>query len=338
MSLLLLLLACKPDAASAPATAAVSAELQTAAVLATPYAPTVELTGTLAPIASVQLGFDVPGRMTKLLVERGQSVRRGQVVAQLDARMAVAQLEQAEAALAGAEAQLAAGEAAWKRVQQLHAVGGVSEQQYTDAEGQIAAARAGIDQARAGLSLARTYVDNHSLRAPIDGVVSNGPDNPGTMVGAGTPLFLIEDLSALRVKASAPESATWIHAGLPAKLRSGIPGDASSYEGSVVRVLPALDPATRRIPVEVDVPGGGALRAWGYARIQIVADVPVAAWKAPRAALVARPDFCVFTRAGEVVKRVPVEVLAEEGDQVVLRAELAEGDQVVLNPPNGLGE
>lgn len=338
--LLLALSACKGETAtSTPAAAAVQAGLRTGTVDAAMYRPTEEITGSLEPLASVQLGFDVPGRLDRLIAHRGDTVAKGDAVAHLDSAMAEAQLAQAEAALAGANAQVAGGEAAWARLQALKDVGGVSTQQYSDGQAQILAARAGLQQAQAAVQLARTHVENHTLRAPISGTLTNAPDNVGVMVGAGTPMFLLEDLSGLQLKGAAPETASWIKEGLAATVIAGTPGATGGVPGRVVRVIPALDMATRRLPVEVRVDGvPTGMLAHGYARARIEADAPVEVRSVPRAALVARPDFCVFTETDGVYARVPVEVVGEEGDHVDVRGDLAVGALVVLNPPNGLAE
>lgn len=341
IALLWILAACGPGApAPEPAVAAAAPAWRTAAVEAARYRPTVELTGSLAPVAAVQLGFDVPGRIEALYVQRGQKVRAGERIARLDAALAAAQLAQAEAALAGAEAQLSAGEAAWGRARKLKEAGGLSEQQYADAEGQILAARAGVEQARAAVRLARTHLGLHTLVSPIDGVVTNAPDNVGMMVGAGTPLFVIEDLSALQVKATAPESASWLREGLAATVLGQTPGAAAGYPAKVVRVLPSLDPATRRIPVEVRIDAPPPeLRANAFARVKVEGDREVDAWSVPAEAVVARPDFSVFVvrGSGAAPAQVPVAIVAEQGDRRLVTGALAAGDTVVLGPPPTLG-
>jgi RND family efflux transporter MFP subunit len=338
---LLLLAGCGKDPAVAPvAEAAVAAALRTAPAESAPWRPTEELTGSLDPIASVQLGFDVPGRLSAILVPRGGTVRKGEPIARLDSTIAEAQLAQAEAAHAGAAAQLAAGEAAFARVKALKEAGGVSEQQYADAEAGVLAGRAGVDQAAAAVRMARTNVAFHTLRAPIDGVVTNGPDNVGILVGAGTVLFLLEDLSALQVKVTAPESADWIHEGLQAILLPGTPGAVGGTPAVVARVLPALDPATRRIPVEIriDAPPP-TVRAHAFARVKVEAGDDVAAVAVPRGAVVARPEFCVLVQEGDAVRKVSVEVLAQDGARTIVRGiGLLAGTTVVVDPPNGLGE
>lgn len=338
--LLLALLGCAKDTTPA-ASAAVAIALRTAPVEAVTWRPSEELTGSVEPIAAVQLGFDVPGRIDTLYVHRGDTVKAGQPVARLDARMASAQLAQAQAALTGAEAQLAAGESAFARAQKLKEAGAMSDQAYTDAQGGILAARAGRDQARAAVALARTHLDNHTLRSPIGGIVSNAPDNSGVMVGAGTPMFLIEDLSALQIRGSAPEADTWILADMPVDVVAGPPGAESHTPATVARVLPALDPMTRRIPVEVVIHDPPVtLHAHSFARVLLTSTTEQPALQVPRGSVIARPDFSVFTLAGPtaIPVRVPVTVLDDRGEKSIVLGDLKVGDNVVLDPPHTLGE
>jgi RND family efflux transporter MFP subunit len=338
---LVLLSGCGKDPVSAPAAAAATAPvaLRTAPAEAATWRPTEELTGSLDPVASVQLGFDVPGRLSAILVPRGGTVAKGDAIARLDDTLAQAQLAQAEAAQAGAAAQLAAGEAAFARIQALKEAGGVSEQQFADAQAGVLAGRAGVDQAAAAVRMAKTNLGFHTLRAPIGGVLTNGPDNAGMLVGAGTPLFVIEDLSALQVKATAPESAGWLTEGLTATVLPGTPGATDGVPATVARVIPSLDPATRRIPIEIriDAPPP-SLKAHAFARVKVEAKDDVPAVAVPKGAVVARPEFCVFVGDGATAKKVPVEVLREDAEKTLVRgAGLDAGASVVIDPPNGLG-
>ncbi len=344
--LVLGLVACSGEAPPSAAQAAVAATLKTAPVESAAYTAEVSLDGTLDPVASVQLGFDVPGRIQTLLAKRGDIVQKGQAVAELDDAMARAQLAQAESATKGAEAQLAAGEAGWSRAQQLRAAGGMSDQQYADAEAAVLAGRAGVEQAKAAVQLARTYVANHTLRAPIGGTITNGPDNAGTMVGAGTPLFFLEDLSSLQIRGSVGEGDTWVAEGMPVLVTPGAPGSTASVSAVVARVIPALDPVSRRLPVEVRIEGAPVgFLAHGYAKATIRAAEAVQVPAVPRSAIVARPDFSVVVdRGGGVYERVSVELLGELGPvaegqeaRALVRGRLTVGDTVVLYPPSGLG-
>ncbi len=337
LSLLWVLAGCAPEPALAPPTAGrASAEApRSAEARAVRYRPEVELTGTLGAVASVQLGFDVPGRVEKLLVDRGDRVRKGEKLARLDASMARAQLAQAEAAVAGARAQLVAGESSLARLEKLKGAGGVSEQQWADAQAAVATGRAGVAQAEAARDLAATHLDNHVLVAPIAGIVSNGPDNAGMMVGAGTPLFVVEDLSALHLKATAPESAGWLAEGQAARVL--VPG-GQAVPAVVRRVIPSLDPQTRRIPVEIRVEGPPAsLRANAFARVQVQGAADIDAFEVPSAAVVARPDFCVFVEGSDGPRRVGVQLLERRGDVAVVTGALGDGARVRIDPPPELG-
>lgn len=308
------------------------------------HRPRTELTGSLDPAQSVQLGFDVPGRVQRLLVGRGDHVTAGQAIATLDASIAQAQYDQAQAAVAGADAQLVAGEANFARAKKLKDAGALSEQDWTNADSGILAARAGVEQAKAAAAMARANLQHHTLKAPFDGWIQSGPDNAGIMTGGGTPLFLLDDLSALQVKGTAgEETAGWLHEGLDATVYAATPGASAGVPAKVVRVMPSLDPATRRLPVEVRVDAADlkettALKAHGFARVVIEGAGDVDAWKVPKAALVARPDFSVFvaTAPGEPPRRVAVTVLEEAGDSIVVSGPLTAGAQVVLDPPHTL--
>ena len=337
--LALLASGCASETATPRASAAATADLKIVAVAAAEWAPEITFDGTLEPAASVQLGFDVPGRIERLVAQRGVQVRAGEAVATLDDAMARAQAAQADAAVRGAEAQLAAGEAGFLRAKSLNEAGGLSEQQFKDAEAAVLAGRAGVEQAQAAAQLAHTHLGNHTLRAPISGTLTNGPDNAGMMVGAGTPLFLLEDLSSLQIRGSVSESDTWIGEGMPVTVSSGAPGSDATVQATVTRVIPALDPVTRRLPVEVRIEGAHAgFLAHGYARATIRAAVPGAVLSVPRAAIVARPDFSVVVmREPGRYERVSVEVVEERGDERLVRGALVVGDSLVLYPPSGLG-
>lgn len=342
MVLLMLLLGCSEGAAPQAAQAASAGAIKTAAVKTVSWQPVTEITGSVEPVAMVQLGFDVPGRVESLLVKRGDKVRKGQAVARLDSRIARAQYEQAKAALEGAKAQLAGAELAWARVEKLKQAGGLSDQQYTDTRAQIEAARAGIEQAEAGVRMASTHLGNHTLKSPIDGILTNGPDNAGIMVGAGTPLFLIEDLSALQIKGLVDESNSWVAPGAKATVTAGNPAAPITAEATVVRVIPSLDMATRRIPVELELTSPPeALRAHTFARATLSGTQPVPAFSVPANAIVARPEFSVFvvTTPESAPTRVPVTVLKkdEQAGEVLVAGNLTEGALVVLDPAYSYG-
>jgi RND family efflux transporter MFP subunit len=321
----------------AEAAHAVPLAVTTAPVQAARYRPHIELTGSAEPIRSVQLGFDMPGRLRKLEVKRGDVVEEGQALATLDASMASGQQTQAAAGVAAAEAALAVAQDASDRLAQLGDL--ATPQQRAQVEGQLKGARAQLEQALAGERVASTSLWHHTLRAPISGVVTSGPDNPGALVGAGTPLFVIEDLSSLRVKGTAPETDAWLVEGLAATVRAG-----TATEGApavIERVFPSLVPTPPRRPVEIRVDQPPEwLRAHAFVRVDVSAADEIDVFSVPKGALVARPDFAVLVVPGPSAApvRVPVTVVGEESDRTLISGALQVGDLVAVDPPQGWGE
>ncbi|MEQ1501640.1 MAG: efflux RND transporter periplasmic adaptor subunit [Myxococcota bacterium] len=321
-----------------PADAAVTAvpEVRTAVVEAATWRPTAEITGSADPVQAVQLGFDVPGRLGRVSVHRGDVVELYQALGSLDAAVSADQLAQAQAGVAAAEAGAAAAEDTWQRLQKMGA--STSAGDLAKVEAQVKGARAQLEQARAAERMASTMLKQHTLRAPISGVVTVAPDNPGTMVGAGSPLFAIEDLSSLRVKGTASETDDWLVAGLPATVRAGT--GAETAPATVERVLSSLDPATRRLPVEIRIDAPPSwLRAHAFVRVTVESATDVQVLAVPKGALVARPEFAVLVMAGPSAApvRVPVVVVGEDGDRTLIRGAIEPGALVAVDPPQGFG-
>jgi RND family efflux transporter MFP subunit len=333
----LALAGCGGGAASSDAKAMV-APVQTGAVTSATWRPTVELTGSLDPVAAVQLGFDVPGRIEAVLVSRGDRVERGQALARLDDTVAQAQLQQSQGARSAAEAQAEAARIGLGRLQQLG--DGASAQRLTEIEAQVKGAEGQLAQATAAVSLTQAQLRFHTLKAPIDGVVTTGPDNPGALTGAGSPLFTIEDVSGLRLKGTVPEEHAWVADGAEVVLYPGVPGVTEGVPGRVERVLPSLDASNRRLPVEIRVDDPPAsLKAHGFVRARLTGTTDQPVWSVPPGTVVARPEFAVFLLDDPTKPvKVPVVLLEESSERVLVQGALHEGAKVVVNPPRGYGE
>ena len=224
----------------------------------------VELTGDLRPKAAADVAFKTGGQLLTLKVERGQSVKKGQLLAALSDGEAQAQLAQSEAAMAQTKAQLALAKDNEARAETLVAANAAPNSQAVAVRLQSEIARAALLQATAARDLASVNLANHQLKAPFDGVIVKVPDGVGQIVGAGVPLFRIETLDTLVLRTTVAE----------ADMERVRVGDDVSIEanggqkvvGKVRLVLRSLD-SSRRAPVEVDVPNKDQkLNAGGYVR------------------------------------------------------------------------
>jgi RND family efflux transporter MFP subunit len=224
----------------------------------------VELTGDLRPKAAADVAFKIGGQLLSVKVERGQVVKKGQLLAVLSDGEARAQLDQSEAAVTQTRAQLALAKDNEARAQTLVAANAAPDSQATAVRLQAEIARAALQQASAARDLAGVNLGNHQLKAPFDGVIVKVPDGVGQIVGAGVPLFRVETLDTLVLRTTVAES----------DLERVRVGDDVSIEanggqkivGKVRVMLRSLD-ASRRAPVEVDVPNKDhKLNAGGYVR------------------------------------------------------------------------
>jgi RND family efflux transporter MFP subunit len=330
------------DASSSPA-AAPAAESTAPAVKLVPArtvqaAPSEQVTGTLFPAQALQVGFEVGGRLAAVKVTKGQQVKKGDVLAQLDPEIADAQVAQAEAAVAAAEAAAALAADVAARNVKLQQEGGVSDLQNRSSTAQAEQARAQVLAARAQLAQARAARRRHDLKAPFGGTLIDAPEQTGATVAPGTPLFTLERLDTLLLKTTVAES-------LRSRLKPGVKvrvesiGSRAATEDAVVRtILPSADPATRRVPVELSVPNAdGQFVAHTLARAVLPTGEARAAQVVPGTALSSNNGDHVWVVTAGEVRRVDVQVLERREREVVVLAP-SPLDSVIDYPTPGLAQ
>ena len=276
---------------------------------------TQHLQGELAPFQAVDVYARVAGYVREIGVDRGSSVRGGDVIARLDAPELAQQRSEAQAKL------LASAQTA----QRLHAA--------ARTEGAVSAHELEIADATVRADSARTNAlrDMESylvVRAPFDGVVTERRVHPGALVGpsqgGGSGLVRVEDHSRLRLTVAVPEQLAGVApAGRDVPFTvSAWPGE--TFHGRVSRVSGTVDTHTRTMAVELDVTAGGKLAPGMYGDVS---------WPVSRRtpSLFVPPGALVQTTARTYVIRVRggraqlVNVTRGVDD-------VADGDAVVLRP------
>lgn len=278
------------------------------------------VTGQLGPSRLLPLGFEVGGRLAISRVNKGEVVKAGAALGNLDTEVIDAQVAQAEAGVMAAEAAAALATDVAARNEKLKAEGSISDVQSKQTETQAKAAQAQVLQARAGLAQAKAGQKRHYLRAPFTGTLVDAPDNVGGMVGPGTPVFILMQLDPLVLKATIPESSrTLIKPGLKVRVEA-VASSASSDEAQVKVVLPSADPQTRRVPIEIVVPNGdGRFVANTLAKLTLPMGEAKAAVVIPATALGNSGGDHVFSvDAGGSLKRVPVTVMERNAGSVIV--------------------
>lgn len=202
----------------------------------------------------VPLGFRIPGKLISRSVEVGASVKKGQVLAKLDAGDVVLNASAASAGLASAQAQLSQATIDYQRSQELRAQNFVSQAEVDKRKTALISAQKQTEQAKAQLDLANNQASYTQLFADSDGVVTKTMAEPGTVLAAGQPVLLIAKAGAYEAVIDVPENRVqaW-QAGQKVKVVLWA-DDSASLDGVVNEVSPAADPQTRTYRVKVTLP------------------------------------------------------------------------------------
>jgi multidrug efflux pump subunit AcrA (membrane-fusion protein) len=209
--------------------------------------------------------------------------------AQAGVQQAKAALEVAQRQLAGMQADLTLQQVTLKRQKELFAGKASTAQTLDEARAKQSVSTANVETGNAKIALAeadlqaakaeserlQALLQYDKIVAPFDGVVTRRLVNPGDLVQAATstrtsPLFSLQKLDTVRVFADVPEaSAAGIRPGLPADVKLYGPAGVTVH-GTVTRIATALDPATRTMRVEIDLPNPGETLLPGmYAQVTL---------------------------------------------------------------------
>jgi HlyD family secretion protein len=218
--------------------------------------------GLIEPIQTVEVKSKASGEIMEMLVETGDDVRPGQLLARIDPRQPRNTLAQAEANLEVAQAQLQNAEAQKRRSDDLFEQNMIAETEYETVNLAYASARAEVVRARTELENARDQMEDTSVRAPIAGTVIQKNVELGTVissptrdVGGGTVLFRMANLDTIQVRALVDETDIGkVQAGLQATIRvEAFPN--RPFEGRVKKIEPqaTVEQNVTMFPVLVDI-------------------------------------------------------------------------------------
>lgn len=315
-----------------------------------PYTLSASFTGAIVARYDMPIGIDGEGgRVSAVLVEVGDTVRRGQALARLDTSVLAPQVASLRAALEQSRAEAVLADAEYQRAVAINSsVGALSKAEVDKRRSQLATANARVRAAEAQLAEAAARLGRTELHAPEDGIVLTRAAEIGQAVTAGTPpLFRLARGGEVEMKAMvAEQDLPKLKVGQPAQV--SITGVATAFNGKI-RLLPAvIDPQSRLGEVRVTLPHDRNLRPGAFARgeAQVASDVrPIV----PQTAFLAdsRGSYVLIVGAGDRVERravrfggaQPTGIVIAEGlngsERVITTAGafLHEGEQVRVEGP-----
>ncbi|MEW6245499.1 MAG: efflux RND transporter periplasmic adaptor subunit [Nitrospirota bacterium] len=302
-------------------------------------------TADLTPNQVVNLFSRVDGYIAKMHVDKGDFVKANQLLVEIDHTDFVHAVNQAKANLAAARARVAQQEAALRnatltldRMQALIKDQFVSQQDLDNAQVNYDAAvaqtdtlRAQVRQMEVALAQAETNLTYSYIRAPFTGYVAERNLDPGAYVSGATAststfsrgILSLHDIETVRTLIEVVEKdVPLVRIGQKAEIRAEAYPDRI-FEGTVTRVVQALNRATRTMTVEVDLPNPDhALKGGMFARVEVIVGTHRNAVQIPLDALTRLEDlqYVYVVREGKA-RRVPVEV----GSRVETRIEVTKG-------------
>ena len=227
-----------------------------------------ELPGTVQAVSQATVRAKLSAEVKRVLVQEGDRVSAGQVVAEFDTAQLRAQLAERAAALESARAQLNTSERTRHANAQLVKQNFISQNAFDTADGAYQTQLAAAAVAKAQLEQTQLMLDDAVVRAPISGAVAKRYVQPGEKVGFDAPLVALVDLSRLEVQAQASVAdVSKIQHGMPAQVV--IEGIANrTFGGRVERINPSAEPGTRTIHVYVSIRNEESLlKAGMFARV-----------------------------------------------------------------------
>jgi len=370
---------CKSDypasgKAASPDARAPARQVKTATVVETPIGESVTVNGNLTAYDHITVGMKVPGRLQTISVDFGSTVRKGQVIAQLEQQDYKLRVQQAEAALAQARARLGLSpdgaddsvsaeetgtvrqakavldDAKVKRDRAAKLVdqGVVSRAELDTAESDYKVAlsryqdgleeirnRQGLlAQRRSELALAKQQLADTLVYAPMDGVVQEKKASAGEYLAAGAPVVDIVRIDPLRLRVDVPERESH-NIKMGQSVRVTVEGDPDSYLGYIKRLSPTISEQNRVLSVEADVRNNGRLRPGAFVKAEIVTNQTASAITVPPNAIVTFAGIDKVILVDNGKAQEKAVTLGRRGaDWIEIKAGVNVGQMVVVDPGN----
>ncbi len=323
-----LLVGCERSPAPTPAKPLAPVAVQVVAVKKGEATRSIALPATIQPYQQATLYAKVAGYVKAVNVDKGDAVKAGDVLADIEVPELLA-----DRARFKAEAEIAALDYQRAKAAQAKAPDLVLQQT-------VDAARSTSDVAQANLDRTDTLLGFTKITAPFSGIITRRLVDPGAFIPAATSgsaaqnaaLLGLMDFDRVRVQVPVPEpDAPLIKTNLPVKMTVEELG-AASFAGTITRFAYALEDSTKTMLAEIEMPNPKHdLRPGMYCTVRIVVETRPEALLIPAAALVSeKTGNSVFTVAGDKARRVPVKIGFNDGGWVEILEGLKLNEPVII--------
>ena len=306
-----------------------------------PAAVSVELPGQTQAYIQAPVFAQTSGYLKKWYFDIGAPVKAGEVLAELDTPQVDQQLNQAKATLKEAQAALDLSLVTYRRDQDLLQRRVIAQQDFDTANSDLGVKQATVNADEAAVLSLQALEDFKTVKAPFDGIVTARNTDIGALVnsGSGNPLFIVAQIKPLRIYINVPENmAQDVSVGASAELRfNEFPG--REFSGKVVRTAGAIDPNSRTLLTEVDVPNeSGELYPGAYTQVRLVTGTSNRSVLIPANTLLFRSEGAAvgLVNQNNVVELKKIKIGRDLGNQLEVTQGLSVDDRIIVNPSDSL--
>ena len=298
--------------------------------------------GKTLPSRSSELGFKRGGEIAQVLVDIGDVVEKGQVLARLDSQTMASNLEQAQANTALAQANLSAAKAeaqlaanTEKRFRTLREQGNTSKQIYDEAKlsfqtkrAQYQVAQANVKRALAAANASKIALAEAAIKAPFDGIIQSRYMDEGTQILGGTPAVKLIELGPIKAHVGVPSESL---ASLTIGERYNLSWNGKAQPARLMAISPEVDPNTRTLNAVFKV-NANIIPIGAVVELLLEQRVAIPGFWLPVSALTAsdRGLWGVYVvNAENIIERRLVEVIHNEASRAFVRGLLSDKERVV---------
>ena len=277
--------------------------------------------------SAISVGFTGSGTISKVCVSEGQTVRKGQLIAEIDKT-------QAQNMLIAAKAQMEQANDAYKRLKQLHDNNSLPEMEWVEVQSKV-------QQAEASLEMAKKSLADCCIYAPESGIIGKGVMNVGEVVLPALPVAKILVIDHIKIRASVPEKeVAAITSSTPSQITLGaLPGQV--FDGGKIEKCIDANNSTHTYDIKVSVknherqllPGMVAHIQISPANQQDAITVPITSVRKN-----ANGEHFVWTNKGGKAHRTTVTIGDATGNRIVVLTGLQQGDVVITEGYQKLSE
>ncbi|HYD97343.1 MAG TPA: efflux RND transporter periplasmic adaptor subunit [Noviherbaspirillum sp.] len=290
-----------------------------------------EFSGDVRPRVESRLGFRVGGKIVSRQVDVGTTVRRGQLLMQLDPQDLQLAQAQANAGLKAAESNRDLAKAELKRYQDLREKNFVSQAVLDGKETAFKAAQASFEQAQAAYRNQTNQAGYTSLVSDVDGVVTGVDAEVGQVVGAGSPVVRVARAGEKEIVIGIPEDKVdALRRISDVRVRTWAKPN-ESFPGKLRELSPVADPATRTYAAKISIPNAkDDIKLGMTAYVAFAAKTEQPMIKLPLTALLQdKGATSVWLVENGMVKLVPVQIAGTAGNDILVGGGVAPGQTIV---------